>query len=276
MIYFPRRSLSLSLLLLWLCIPAARSESASDEPIEGLLNKLAAKYDLDISASAQPFSLPLEDGTVSGTPSDAESVNRYAQIFVKEFSLYPPAFVKKTKLKSIVFCEQLAFDGQLRAAVPDFYQDILYLDVKRGADRDDYQRKVIHHEYFHMIDVKDDGRIYEDQKWAALNPAGVSYGDGGENAQHIATTAQLTDKYPGFLNHYSTTAVEEDKAEMFTSMIIEPSYVQQRIKSDRVLANKARCMKCQMENFCSDMDEEFWAKAAKINSNPEVVERSKN
>jgi hypothetical protein len=264
------------LLCLCLCLPTARSESNSDEQVEGLIDMVAPRYDLDISAPAQSFSIPLEGGKVSGAPSDAESVNRYAQIFAKEFSLYPPAFVKKTKLKRVVFCEQLAYNAQFRAAVPDFYTNTLYLDVKRGADRGDYQRKVIHHDYFHMIDSEDDGLLYEDQAWAALNPEGFSYGDGGANAQHIATTAQLTDKYPGFLNHYSTTGVEEDKAEMFTNMIIEPSYVLERIKSDRVLANKARCMKCLMKRFCSAMDEEFWDNAAEINSNPVITESSKN
>ena len=58
------------------------------------------------------------------------------------------------------------------------------------------------------------GRLIPVFRWDALKPKDFKYGSGGKNAQDISTTSLLTEKYPGFLNHYSTTAVEEDKAEV--------------------------------------------------------------
>ena len=109
-----------------------------------------------------------------------------------------------------------------------------------------------------IIDFRDDGLVYKDERWQALNPADFKYGSGGKNAQETKDTSVLTDKYPGFLNHYSTTGVEEDKAEVFANLMVEPGYLAERMKTDRVLKAKTERMRELLKDFCSDMNDKFW------------------
>jgi len=90
-----------------------------------------------------------------------------------------------------------------------------------------------------LIDYHDDGAVYHDRQWAALNP-------------------------PGFLNHYSTTGVEEDKAEMFANLIVDPAHVSRRTKKDRVLKVKAKRMKRLFVAFCPRMNAKFWKRVSEL------------
>jgi hypothetical protein len=67
----------------------------------------------------------------------------------------------------------------------------------------------------------------------------------------------LTDRFPGFLNHYSTTGVEEDKAEFFANLMVEPDYVLRRAAEDRVIQAKVLRMRELMADFCDQIEEEF-------------------
>jgi hypothetical protein len=139
--------------------------------------------------------------------------------------------------------------------------DDLYYDVVCGSHSELYVRAVIHHEFFHLLDYKDDGKLYSDPAWSALNPKGFKYGRGGARAQDDALGSLLTDAKPGFLNSYSTQGVEEDKAEVFAYLIVRQGLVEARVKKDDVLAAKVRRMKDLMRSFCPKMDEGFWKAA---------------
>jgi len=240
----------------------AQNEAAEDAFSE--LEKIAADYKIEIIATDPRFPVATTYGDIDGKGSDRELLKNYARLFAPEFTLYPPELVKRTKLKQIVLCEELSFDGQRRNAVPDFEHNTLYLEVRRGADNKTYLRKVIHHEYFHIIDYMDDGRVYQDKRWAALNLVDFKYGSGGRNVQNLGTTSVLTEKFPGFLNHYSTTGVEEDKAEVFANMIIDPAYVEDRASKNHVLLAKVERMRDLLLSFCPEMNEEFWEKVRRM------------
>eukprot|EP00913_Durusdinium_trenchii_P028405 g26633.t1 len=240
--------------------PAVAADKSNAGDVQKQLEKIATDCGIEIVRKNPQFRGKSVSRRITGKEATAEEVARYARLFVPEFSLYPAGFVKRTKLKRIVFCKQLAYGGQLRAAIPDFPNDTLYLDVNRGSASPAYQRKVIHHEYFHIVDYRDDGRVYRDDRWKALNPAKVKYGTGGRNAQNNGNTSVLTTRYPGFLNHYSTTGVEEDKAEVFANMIVAQKYVKARAKKDRVLRAKVARMKALLAEFCPEINEEFWKK----------------
>jgi hypothetical protein len=164
-----------------------------------------------------------------------------------------------------VLCSELSFAGQRRNAIPDYEHDTLYLDVKRGSWDTPYLRKVIHHEFFHVIDYRDDGRVYQDERWMALNPDNFQYGTGGRTAQDVQKTSVLTKSYPGFLNHYSTTGVEEDKAEIFANLIVDFEYVEERCQTDAAIRAKVEQMKVLLAAFCPEMNDDFWEKVRTTN-----------
>lgn len=224
------------------------------------LGELAARYGIEVVAVAPGFPVRATYGTIDGRAADGDSLERYAGLLAAEFGLYPVALVRRARLRRVVLCEDLAFAGQRRNAVPDWEHDTLYLDVGRGAYNPTYLRKVIHHEFFHLVDYSDDGVIYADPSWAALNPASFRYGAGGRTVQEVGPTSLLSDKIPGFLNHYSTLGVEEDKAEVFANLIVAPAAVATRAEADPVLAAKVARLKVGLGRFAPEVDDAFWAR----------------
>lgn len=231
----------------------------AEEPL-GDLEGIAAAFEIEVVTTDPGFPIETHHGAIDGASADRRALREYAPLFTVEFALYPVDLVRRTRLDRVVLCRELSFDGQRRNAVPDFASNTLYLDVSRGTHSRTYLRKVIHHELFHIIDFRDDGSVYRDERWASLNPADFRYGDGGRLAQDLAETSVLTTKYPGFLNHYSTTGVEEDKAEVFANLIVDHHHVEDRAARDAVLHAKVERMKAMLAEFCPEVGERFWEK----------------
>lgn len=242
----------------------AQRETASGRPAD--LEKVAATYGIQIVTTDPGFPIMTTHGAINGKVADVRELPDYGGLFVREFSLYPRELVERSRLKRVVLCSDLSFARQRRSAIPDFEHHTLYLDVSGGSSNRLYQRKVIHHEFFHILDWVDDGSVYEDATWVRLNPPGFKYGSGGSRAQDNSGTSVLTEKYPGFLNHYSTTGVEEDKAEIFANLMADSDYVRRRISKDLVLRSKVEAMKALLSQFCPQMNEDFWQKVDRTES----------
>lgn len=264
----PLRSM-LFVLLAGLFLPAqlpaqAPPSNVARSPIE----ELADRYQLTIITSHPEFPMRTYHGLIEGREADPKYLESYLPIFASEWSLYPVELIRRTRLQRIILCTGLSFAGQARTAIPDFARNDLYIDVARGRHSEQYTRKVIHHEFFHIIDYRDDGSLYADERWSALNPLGFHYGTGGKNAQNDATVSLLDGRLQGFLNRYSMTAVEEDKAELFTHMIVNGRMVEERAKKDKVLQSKVERMKELVRQFCPRMDEQFWEVAERVERSP--------
>ena len=184
-------------------------------------------------------------------------MENYAPILAAELARYPAAFLRKTKLVKIVLSRKLKFAGQERAAIPDFQNNVLHLDVLQGNWNEIYQRTVIHHELFHVVDWRDDGKLYEDRDWKKLNPSKFRYGKGGKNARG-PDQWPLDSSLKGFLNKYSMSGVEEDKAEIYANLMVRPGEVRRRARKDSVLAKKITAMKRLLYAFSRSMDRNFW------------------
>jgi hypothetical protein len=196
---------------------------------------------------------------------DCEAINKidldfYLPIFFQEFSLYPISLIKKSKLKSIYFCQSLTFStdtySQYRAAVPDYSEVTMSMVYCCKEKNIDYCRKVIHHEFFHFVDYVEDGKIFgPDPEWEELNTPEFKYGNGGHNNREWKALEQ--DKR-GFLNFYSTTGVEEDKAEIFAHLMCFPEKVEK--ETCQILMKKFEFIKTMMMKFDIDGfgDAYFW------------------
>lgn len=156
----------------------------------------------------------------SPTAVDAKLLAGYLTIASRELSKYPKTLLKKSNLKGIVIVKNLSVAGQRRAAMPDYQNEILYLDFQRGAHAPAYQAHVIHHEFFHLLEQELNGSAYfKDPAWAKLNPPGFKYGAGGKHQRGNDNFA-LVHPQPGFINRYSMASIEEDKAEIYAALWI--------------------------------------------------------
>jgi hypothetical protein len=103
------------------------------------------------------------------------------------------------------------------------------------------------------------GDIDTDPGWAALNPPEFRYGGGGRAALSDPNVAwDRPAPTPGFVSRYSTTGLEEDKAELFAFLVAHPRKLAERAGSDAVLRAKVERMKAQLTAFCPAVDDQFW------------------
>jgi hypothetical protein len=255
---------SASILLLSAVVLAGAACTGNGPADVRQLDQIAAAYEIEIVTGDPGLPAATAYGMIGGDSADRAALRRYVGLFAAEFTLYPPSLVKRARLRRVVLCTGLTFAGEHRTAIPDYEHDTLYLDVSAGSYDKAYIRAAIHHEFFHIVDYQDDGEVYRDERWAALNPPGFKYGSGGRSAQSDSNMSVLTDKWPGFLTHYATTGVEEDKAETFAHMIVHAGYVALRAKADPVLRAKVQRMKELVVVFCPDMTEGFWDRARNL------------
>ena len=205
-------------------------------------------------------------GAVTGVDSD--KVHLYLPLLLEEFNLYPAGVLNKAKVDKIVLCKNLAWNKQLRGAIPGFSSRIMYYDAERAINNKFYLRSIVHHEFFHQIDWVDDGKVCVDKQWALLNPKEFKYGNGGAAVQGDPTQGVTFDKL-GFMNKYSTQGVEEDKAEIFAYLMTRQEIMDARVKKDSVVAAKVKMMKTLMRSFSAGLDDSFWKKATQVVRHPE-------
>ncbi len=220
------------------------------------------KFLLPILWKDQVYPVNSYYGTISASNADVRDVTDYCELLAEELTLYPPDFFRRCNLRQIVLCRDLVFRGRKRGALPDFQSRVLYLNVLRGKSDPRYQRRVIHHELFHVIDEQDDRELYSDPEWSALNAETFQYGGGGATMQADGAAAEMSDT-PGFLTRYATSGVEEDKAEVFSHMMTAYELVQKRATTDPVIRAKFSGMKSLVARFSRDMADAFWEKVSR-------------
>ena len=250
----------LTAILLSLLLGAVQTSANTKKEINDLLRHLENRYSLNISFEKMPDTSWELDYALADE-ADYPTLYYYARLFSEEFRKYPKAFVSKTRLTSIVLVKDLAFQGQLRSAVPDFKREILILDFKRGLFAPIYQRHVIHHEFYHLIEEEiNRDPSWKDPHWAQFNRKRFRYGSGGDKVQDNSNVYLYTHPAPGFINLYAMSALEEDKAEIYASLFVCPEY--ERIKewagSDPILASKIKYMKRFLKGLEQTMDEKYW------------------
>jgi hypothetical protein len=214
------------------------------------------KYGILVTWKDREYPVRTRHGQIGATNAEPPEVDPYSAVLA-EFLVYPPDLIRRSRLRRIILCRSLSFAGQDRSALTDYDHDELYLDVVKGEYNRFYQREVIHHEFFHIIDYQDDGQVYSDDHWARLNPESVRYGDGGTKIQDNPLSGLPTD-IPGFLSSYAMSGVEEDKAELFAHMMTEYAVVSKRAATDNVLREKVSALKALLARFCPEMDDTFW------------------
>ena len=259
----------LYILIFFINIFPAMCLADKDEEIRLSISNIERAYGIKIFYKNIPQSTWKELKYTKASPLDKEQLLEYLRLFDGEFRKYPKNFIKRTKLKCVALVKQLSISGQVRAAIPDYYKEILFLDFAHKNNSDIYLKHVIHHEFYHMIEKQFNGDAYwKDPNWARLNEKDFKYGMGGAFAQGNSDMYAINHLKKGFINLYSMSALEEDKAEIYASLFIEPENrkVNEWIKDDYILNNKVRYIKAFIFKCCKEMDCEYWANLFKAES----------
>jgi hypothetical protein len=224
------------------------------------LNDLFNIYGIKPIFLESPLSINHSTWWYDCLPLEDEDLDFFLPLFFKEFSLYPISLIKNSQLKNVYFVNSLIFSthafSQYRASVPDYSDDVMsmiYCCKERGVD---YIKNVIHHEFFHFVDFIEDKKIYgPDPDWEILNEPDFKYGSGGAMNREWKP---LSPEIRGFLNFYSTTGIEEDKAEIFSHMINFPEIVVET--KCEILKGKFDYIRNLLERFDPDGigKKDFW------------------
>ena len=99
--------------------------------------------------------------------------------------------------------------------------------------------------------------VLADRRWEALNRTGFSYGYGGRDMRGPEATPMRED-LPGFVSLYATSALEEDKAEIFAFMMARPTAMRRLAARDEVIAAKMAYVTSVVAALAPHVDESFW------------------
>lgn len=201
---------------------AALATATTISQAENYLRSFFAKYQMTVSITDIQSSQYAQEWA-TWTPinkSHLPALKAYGAVLIDEWSKYPLDWVRVTRVKGIVLAVKLnVFDAlrrtSMRAAMPDIGGNVLFYDIGYGSG--DYARHVIHHEFEHLKTYNLTGDYApSDPTWLSLNPPDFRYGDGGAFC-YVPGNSCLTGSHPipGFVSGYATSAIEEDKAELY-------------------------------------------------------------
>ncbi len=228
--------------------------------IENLLYELFDRLKINLNIPTEKFYLKSPSFDIEGDPATDADLDCYTPILFMEFWIYGKSFIKKSKLKEINLVHNIEYTNseytQERAGCPEYEnsKSITYAIHEKNMA---YIRIVLHHEFFHYIDFADDYN-YDDDGWEELNQKGFEYGNGGDSEREWI---KLEKNQKGFINHYSTTALEEDRAEIYQYLISCPDEALNN--NDVIVRKKAKRIQEFLNNFdkkgVGNLKNNFWA-----------------
>lgn len=248
----------LTLLFVFTSTKSNTSIKINKDSLHVMISKIENKYHIKVY-----YNTPLPDSIydtkrkyVLAPDSDYVKLFDYVRLFEREFNKYPVEFIQKTNLRSIIIVQEVTnTDGALRTAVPDRENEVLYLQYPQKNYYPDYYKHTIHHEFYHMIEEEIYGTsFYKDPVWAMFNDTSFHYGNGGNSMyDKKVNTYKMDNPIKGFINLYSTSAIEEDKAEIYAILFVdlERKKLEEFAKTDKILEEKINYMKhfiCTISN----------------------------
>lgn len=216
------------------------------------LKELGEKYGLEIVTDARSE----DEETEFDCPSSVQ-IKVYSPLLAAELSVYPPEFIKESNVERLVLCTNLRSLHHKVSGLADMGPlkiDTLFLDLSHAERNWHFSRRAFHHELYHAIDFSDSMEGYVDTEWRKLNSDDYKYFANDEN--FISTEIDT----PGFLTVYSTRSALEDKAELYSYLVVDHAAVQTRCLTDEVLAKKVVRLKQLLSEFSTHCDDTFWDK----------------
>jgi hypothetical protein len=208
---------------------------------------------IEVLTPERDFQLEAGSAALTGKPADALVVERALAPLAVELSRYPKAFLQRARFRRLLLCAALHEGDNAIPSLPN-YHGALVLDVDADAP---FLRRLVHHEVFHFADYADDDQLSHDPAWSALNDRYFVYGSGGRFLR-TPGAGRFTDKTPGFVSEYATSALEEDKAETFAMRMVAPRALELRGQMDEIVRAKSAAVEAQLRKLSPALDDQFF------------------
>ena len=248
-------------------LPNKEIKSFQISKIKGIYNQikddiksLFDRLNMDLYIPDSKYTLSTDFFDLSSNPATDTDLDLYTPLFMLEWWIYSKSIIQKANIKRITFVHDIEFTTnsytQSRTGCPDYKttKSIIYAIHETNFA---YMRIVLHHEFFHYLDYADD-QSYEDNEWEALNQKGFKYGKGGDSEREWI---KLEKNIKGFINHYSTTDMAEDRAEIYQYLIGCPDEALNN--KDIIVRKKAKRILNFINNFdkygIGNIKNNFWS-----------------
>ena len=248
-------------------LPNKEIKSFQISKIKGIYNQikddiksLLDRLNMDLFIPDSKYTLSTDFFDLSSNPATSTDLDLYSPLFMLEWWIYPKKFIQRANIKRITFVHDIEFTTnsytQSRTGCPDYNttKSIIFAIHETNFA---YMRIVLHHEFFHYVDYADD-QTYDDDGWEKLNQKGFKYGKGGDTEREWV---KLDKNVKGFINHYSTTDMAEDRAEIYQYLIGCPDEALNN--KDIIVRKKAKRIQNFLNNFdkegMGDIKNNFWA-----------------
>ena len=228
--------------------------------IDSIVSQIADRHSVRICYRKRPMFTWGRYKYKLAPKSEYTKVLKYLKLLQQELNKYPKTFLQRAGVKRIVVCKGLSSLGYSACGFPDPGGKAVYYNYT--AFNNAYSRKTIHHELYHMIEAKFNRNIYyKDPDWSKLNSKDFKYGKGGRKfAWGESNSKKPFHPKIGFVTVYATSALEEDKAEVYAALFVEEinACLHDWIREDEILKNKVNYMKDFLLQCCDGMTSDFW------------------
>ncbi|MDH5409637.1 MAG: hypothetical protein OEY00_13580 [Gammaproteobacteria bacterium] len=171
----------------------------------------------------------------------------YMKMMQAEMKKYPPGYFVKSRASNMCLGENLSVNRITVAAMPAPENNILLYSVarevsgKRKPYKLGYLTNTFHHELFHNTDYAIWGmHYYKWNKWHTLNTPGFKYAGKGTMAYTNKAAMREMKLLKGFMNKYSQTGMEEDRAEIMEAIMLYPQreLILRKCQRDEIIVKK--------------------------------------
>jgi hypothetical protein len=248
-------------------------KNALPETTDKHLSELGRKYELSVITDASK-----RTGAVTFDAINEIQKDMCGKVLSAELGIYDRGAIKACQLQRLILCTNLRSNKRPLNGLADigrFMIDTLVLNAAGITTRREDTRATLHHELFHAIDYRDDFQHYADTEWRLT----YKYNESlqfpnrtkfGKNAYFPPFNYEHLEGVPrGFLNRYATQSVREDKAVIYSWLIIRYRELMKIAQADAIVASKVAYMKNLLGKFHSSFDSEFWQKIENRSKNNE-------
>lgn len=215
------------------------------EDLEALFSHLG----MELKIPEAKYYLSTDSFEITCSPATQRELDIYTPLLMLEWWIYPKKFIQKAEIKALTLVHDISFKTesytQDRKGCPE-YKNTKSIVFSVDENNFAYIRIVLHHEFFHFIDYADD-KSYDDDEFENLNEEGFEYGEGGDSERQWI---KLDKNMKGFINHYSTTDLAEDRAEIYQYLIGCPDEALNN--GDIIVRKKAK----RIQDFLNNFDKE--------------------
>jgi len=241
------------------CFTLNAQEITRDD-ITKLVTEMEQKYAIKFKVDSMPKTT-WDTEYKFAQEQDYSNLVNYLHLVDIAFSKYPLTFLKKVKLKSVIFVKNLKLKSSKEdlttSAIPDYQNNILIFDFIIGYYDKVYQEHTIHHTFYKFIESQFNSKLnWNDPVWNSFNKSNESYGVQGIDSSGINNSIK------GYVSSYSLYNATQDKAEIFATLFtkLEHKSLKKWMVDDLVLSNKARYLQDFLKGIDRNFNDEYWRK----------------